>query len=264
MPLSAAPAFHSRVFWIQTWALTGANLKSRYRKTIAGFLWVVLNPLIMYGVQSLVFTVFLKIQLPRYAIFLVAGLLPWIFIQQTLEMCTSILVTNGRLLKSFQVNPLVYLVSQVTDNLINFLAAFGLVLVPLCLMDTGQGHLRLLILLPIPVALMALAVLGMAWLLATWQVFLRDTRFVVSFVLSISFFLTPIFYPVSYVPPELRIFAEINPFYRLIVPFQILLHDYDAERFGLSLFYAFGIASGFLGWAYLNWERKRNAVYFNV
>jgi ABC-type polysaccharide/polyol phosphate export permease len=262
MTQPAVPGFRSRYFWFQIRALTVANLKSRYRKTIAGFLWVILNPLIMYGVQALVFMRFLRIQVPHYAVFLVAGLIPWVFIHQTLEMCTSIFVANGRMLKSFQVDPLVYLISQVADNLLNFLAAYLLVLIPLW--GFGGRDFSVLLLLPLPITLLVAGVAGMSWLLATWQVFLRDTRFVVTFTLSISYFLTPIFYPVSYVPPALRIFVEINPFYRLILPFQVLLYNFSWERFLTTLLFSLLISVGFFGWALITWGRKRNDVYFNV
>lgn len=260
----ASPA--TRAFWRQVGAVTGANLKARYRKTVAGFLWVVLNPLIMYTVQALVFKRFLKIDVRHYALFLASGLLPWAFLQQSLEMCTSLFVSSGRMLKSLQVNPLVLLLAQISDNLINFLATLVLILIPVCLLEhlSGWDRFEVLFLLPIPIFILACAAVGMSWLLATWQVFLRDTRFVVSFVLSVSYFLTPIFYPVSFVPPEFRVLIQINPLYRLIVPFQILMTDYDPNAFGISLFFASGIACGFLGLAALTWEKRRNDVYFNV
>ena len=86
-------------FWVQVWELTVASLKSRYRKTFAGFLWVVLNPLMMFGVQSLVFKTFMKIQVPDYHLFLLGGLLPWIFFSSTIQMGTPIFVTQSHLLR---------------------------------------------------------------------------------------------------------------------------------------------------------------------
>ena len=75
-----------QIFSRQLISLTLANMKARYRKTFAGFLWVILNPIILYSVQSVVFRKILKIELPDYSLFLLGGLLPWIFITSTLEM----------------------------------------------------------------------------------------------------------------------------------------------------------------------------------
>src|SRR5271154_4561101 len=100
------------IFVRQSRALAAANLKSRYRRTVAGFLWVVLNPLIMFGVQSMIFRHVLKIQISNYFLFLLSGLLPWIFITQSMDMCTSLFQANGGVLKSFHLNPLVLLTAQ--------------------------------------------------------------------------------------------------------------------------------------------------------
>ena len=62
-----------RLYWVQVKNLTVANMKSRYRKTFAGFLWVVMSPILIYGVQSLVFKHFLKIDIPDYSLFLLGG-----------------------------------------------------------------------------------------------------------------------------------------------------------------------------------------------
>ncbi len=252
----------SKIFLTQVRVLTIANLKSRYRKTVAGFLWVVLNPLLMYGVQSQIFKKFLKLGVPNYYLFLASGLLPWIFIVQTLEMGTPTILHNGHLLKSYPTSPLVYLTSQIADNFINFIAAFLIVLVPVAYMEkvTIPG----LLLLPIPLFFLILGVLGMVWFLATLQVFFRDTNFILRFALSILYFMTPIFYPVSYIPENLRWIAGINPIYILIAPFRICIYSFEIHQFTSALVPA--VVVGILSpiFAYLYWQRKKNDIYFNL
>ena len=70
--------------------LTLYNMKARYRKTVAGFIWVNLDPILTYGVQSLVFKHILNFQMRGFYLFLASGLLPWIFFMQTIRMCTPI------------------------------------------------------------------------------------------------------------------------------------------------------------------------------
>ncbi len=251
-----------RVFVAQVRATTAANLKSRYRQTIAGFLWVVFNPLVMYGVQSLVFKHFLRLGVPNYGLFLLSGLLPWIFISQTLEMCTSLLVVSGKLIKSFPVNPLVYLVAQVADNTINFLAAFTIVLIPVW--SHSPGSAIGLLVLPLPLLVLTAAVFGLAWLLATLQVFFRDTRYIVSFALSIAFFITPVFYPVDMVPEKYGWITIINPLRWLLEPFRCSLYAFEPAAFIRSLAIAAAIAAIFIGLAAFFWRASRNAVYLNV
>jgi ABC-type polysaccharide/polyol phosphate export permease len=249
-------------FLRQVKLLTAANLKARYRKTVAGFIWVVANPIIMYGAQSIVFKLFLRLNIPHYELFLLTGLLPWIFLTQSMDMCTSIFVNSSQLLKSFQVNPLVYLVAQLADNGINFLAAFLILLVPVWIMNPSNAVG--LLLLPLSIFSLAAGALGLCWLLATAQVFFRDTRFLVQFATSVGFFLTPIFYSEDFIPPAARVFVLSNPFYRLLLPFRAAIYDFTPMAFLKAIMTSLLTSSVLLGLAYLFWSKKRNAVYFNV
>lgn len=250
------------IFWRQAKALTVANLKCRYRKTVAGFLWVILNPLITFGVQALVFSQFLKLDVRHYLLFLVSGLVPWIFVAQTLEMSTSVFVQSGQLMKSFSASPLVYLSAQVFDNLINFVVGFAIALLPIWLVSAGLSwHI---LLLPLPIIVLAVGVFALAWLLAVLQVFFRDTRFLISFALQVGFFLTPIFYPRDFVPHGLRWLIAINPLYYMIEPFQILIHSYEPAAFAAATGTAALTAMLLWAAALWVWSSRRNLVYFYV
>jgi ABC-type polysaccharide/polyol phosphate export permease len=75
--------------------LTGANIQSRYRNTFYGFLWVVMNPILTYAVQVFAFTTIFHVKSFNYPVYLLAGLFPWMFILQSVEMCTSIFLFNA-------------------------------------------------------------------------------------------------------------------------------------------------------------------------
>lgn len=251
-----------RVFTNQAWSLTLANLKSRYRKTWVGFLWVVLNPMISFWIQALAFGHFLKIDIEHYLLFLVSGLLPWMFIVQTLEMSATVFVNAGPLIKSILVSPMVFLLAQVFDNLINFFAAF-LVILTVVLIVEG-GNVWPLLFLPLPVLSLMIGVFGLSWLLAITQVFFRDTRFLVTFGLQISFFITPIFYSKNLIPLEWRWLVTINPFFHLIEPFQILIHNFTWETFLISTISSFLTSAVLVMSAAWVWRRQKSLVYFYV
>ena len=251
-----------RDFFDQAAALTWANLKCRYRKTAAGFLWVVLNPLITFSVQAVAFGHFLKIDVQNYVLFLISGLLPWMFIAQTLEMSAGVFVNSGNLIKSVPVSPLVFLLAQVLDNLVNFVAAFVLVLALGVAIEGGAGwQWGLLVLAVIP---LVTGVFAMAQWLATAQVFFRDTRFIVSFALQACFFLTPVFYPREMVPAEFQWLIEVNPLFRLISPFQILIHNFDANTFLWALLMSFVTSAALMAMASFTWGRRKHLVYHYV
>ncbi|MFI5360463.1 MAG: ABC transporter permease [Elusimicrobiota bacterium] len=252
----------SRIFWRQVAALTLANLKSRYRKTLAGFAWVVLNPILMYTVQCYVFRYILRISLPHYGLFLLSGLLPWIFILQSLEMCTPVLVNSGRLLKSFPTNPLVYVFAQLLDNLINFSAAFLIVLAPLWLYENVDP--RGLFCLPLAAALLFLGVLAISWLLSVLNVFFRDTRFLVTFSMGVCYYVTPIFYPIEFVPEKIRWLVKLNPFYAMIVPFHAAMLGFSWRSFAGACAGSAAVSAAALPLAGAYWTRKRNEIYLHL
>jgi lipopolysaccharide transport system permease protein len=250
------------VFWSQVAALTVANLKARYRKTWAGFVWVVLNPLILYGVQSQVFSRFVRLNMTDYALYLASGLLPWIFMTQSMEMTATIFVSSARLLKSYPIDPRVYLVAQLTDNLVNFLGSFFLVLLPVSVWH-GVPVWRLAA-VPLCLVPLVIGVTGLCWLLAALQVFYADVRFVLTFAIGVAFFLTPVFYPLDYVPADWRWAVGLNPLHRWIAPFQAALYPRPGvvwvETWAISLVVALGVFGA--AWAF--WRRNRDAIFFRL
>ena len=103
-------------FFQQAYQLTLAALIIRYRRTSLGLAWVVLNPIFVLIVQSLVFSRVLNIKIDHYVLYLVAGLLPWLFISQTLEMGTAQLKSNSLTIKAFFLQPYLLTISLVFEN----------------------------------------------------------------------------------------------------------------------------------------------------
>ncbi len=238
------------------------NMKARYRGSYAGFLWVIMNPLLLYSAQVLVFMYILKIQVPNYLIYFLSGLLPWLFIVQSIEMSVNQIVGWGRLYKSFPIHPFVSIAAQVLDNFIN-MVALALILAPIALYF-GLTTLSRLIFLPLPLMNCLVAALGLAWLCATLQIFFRDVRFVVSFVFNIGFYLTPIIYPEEMVPAQWRWLFLLNPFRHLITPFRELLLPDRSGSFTIDNSIAAAVGLCFLGLAFLYWSKVRTVAYFRI
>lgn len=239
--------------------MTWANMKSRYRKTIAGLLWVIINPIIMYGAQSLAIKHFLGLNLPNFYIFLLGGLLPWIFITQTISMTTPLILQNGGLLKSFKVDPLLLVHSQVLDNFVNFLLPFALLFTILWSDSTSSSEG--LIFLPFSFIFLIAGVVGMSRILAILHVFYRDTAFVVNFMTGVMFFLTPIFYPISYVPEKYQFLVSLNPLYVFIDVVRSTIYEYNFDHMIMAFAKASGFTVFFLLLSALLWRAKRNKIY---
>lgn len=250
-----------KFFWPQVRDLTLASLKSRYRKTFAGFIWVVLNPLLMFGVQSLVFKTFMKIDVPNYHLFLLGGLLPWIFFSSTVLMGTPVFVSQSHLLRSFKINPMVILSSQVLDNFINFMASFTLILLPFYL-TTGKDLTNLL-LLPIALIPLLIGTLSLCITLSTINVFFRDTNFVMGFILNLLFYITPVFYPKDFIPANWAWIVNFNPAVYLLEPFRSVIY-FDGSVFWPAIAKGFVVSLLLAAVAVVTWKRKRNGFYHKL
>lgn len=237
-------------------------MKARYRKTIAGFFWVVASPILMYLIQSLVFKKFLKLEVPDYALFLLGGLLPWIFITNSLVMTTPIFTTQNELLKSFRISPFVLLLSQVFDNFFNFIFAFLFLLIPLVFWrnnaDAG------LLFLPLAMIQLLVGTIGFVSLFSIMQVFYKDVRFVLPFMTNILFFLTPIFYPIEIVPVHLQPYITLNPLYLMIDPFRACIYFFDINHFWPVFLKGLSVSLTFAGLSYFYWRMKKNEFYLKL
>lgn len=239
-------------------ALTVANMKTRYRNTISGIIWVILNPIIMYGAQSYAFNHVLKLNIANFNMYLLLGLIPWLFITQSIQMSAGMLVVSGSLLKSYSIHPFVVVAAQVLDNMFNFVLAFLLILIPaIFFSDLSFTHFIYLIL---PAILLTFSVISLCWIISITNVFFRDTAFVITFLLNVSFFLTPIFYKIEMINEEYRWLVNFNPFYILIRPFQNVLNNQD-DIFWYSLAASGAMAVGLSVVSLLIWKWRRNELF---
>ncbi|MCF8058923.1 MAG: ABC transporter permease [Bacteriovoracaceae bacterium] len=251
-----------KIFLRQLISLTFANMKARYRKTIAGFIWVILNPIILYSVQSVVFRKILRIDVPDYALFLMGGLLPWIFITNTLEMSIPYLYNSHNLLRGFRINPFLLILCQVLDNFFNFIVAFLVILIPVTLFSTYTHSAFYL--LPLPILVLLIGIASISSLASLMNVFYRDTKFVLTFVLNIMYFITPIFYPVEFVPEKYRWVIDLNPLFYLIEAFRNAVYGYSPELFWPALAKAALVSTGLAVISYLYWSRRKNDLYYYI
>lgn len=208
------------------YTLTARELKARYRGSALGFLWSLANPLLLLAVYSFVFDVVFE---PRvagarpYALFLVSGLFPWIWVSTSLLEGSMSLITNAGLIrKSVFPAELLPLVS-VLSNLAHLLLAMpilGVALIAGHLLDPAVGGPPAL-LLPAVMALELPLVAGLALGLAALNVHFKDVRDLLSNLLTLLFFLTPILYPLQAIGSDvLRWVVRSNPFAPFTLAYQ--------------------------------------------
>lgn len=248
--------------WQQIKVLTFANMKARYRKTFVGFAWVVLNPILMYSVQSLVFKKFLQIDHPEYYLFLLGGLLPWIFINSSWDTCTTTITNASQVIKSFQISPLIILASSLLDCFINFFAAFFIMVIPTLLIS--QVFSINLMLLPLSISILVLFTVTTTSIFSILHVFYRDIKYVTHFAMSLLFFLTPIFYPPDYIPSSLQWIVNYNPIYIIIAPFRGCLYGGAIREILILQSQGLIISIILLGLFVRLWQKKKNELFLKL
>lgn len=203
--------------------LVARDLTLRYRGSILGFAWTLLNPLLFMGVYVLVFGVYLKIGLPNYALFLLSGLLPWTWFSGAIQQGTGSIL-DGRMYVGKTVFPVeVLVVVPMLSQFVNYLFSLPLLLVVVALF---HGHLGWpLLYLPFVILAQMMLTLAALFFTATLNVFYRDIAQLVVYGTLLLFYLIPIFYPLSRVPENLRPFVMANPFALMIMGYQQIFYE---------------------------------------
>jgi ABC-type polysaccharide/polyol phosphate export permease len=204
------------------WALALKELRVRYKRSVLGFLWALLNPLLMMIILTLVFGTIMRFSIDHYAIFLLSMLLPWTFFSQSLAYGVESVVGNAQLLKKVQVPKLVFPVAAVLANTINFLLSL-LPLALLILVLRFPFHWTW-IYLPVPMLGLFLFTLGTCFLFATANVFFRDVSHIVQIILSAWFYVSPIIYSLDFIPSRYRIFFRLNPILYVLNGFRLSIY----------------------------------------
>ena len=202
--------------------LVAKQLKLRYRGSGLGFLWTLLNPLLQMVVYTLVFSVYFRLDMEKYPVFLFAGLLPWIWFSSSLQQGVTCILDGAGLVTRSQFPAEVLPVVTLTANTLNFLLTLPLLFVFLLAFRVRLGPA--LLVLPLLIALEYLLALGPVLILAALNVQFRDLQHIILHLLTVLQFLTPIFYPLSLIPEPLRAWAVLNPLTILFSAFQDVLY----------------------------------------
>lgn len=237
------------------WALALRELKVRYKRSVLGFMWALLNPALLMIVMSVVFTRLTPVSNVRhYPVFLLSTLLLYLFFSQTLSYAVEAMVGNGDLIKKVAVPKLVFPVAAVLSNIINLLLS----LVPLVLLTLAMRHpfYWTWLLIPFPLAALSLLSLGVTFLFATANVYYRDVSHIIQVLLNAILYLTPILYTVEMFPPKYRWLFWLNPLTFSLSDFRMFVYYGQLPSLAsLVASFAVGIAAVMFGfWLFRRYQ----------
>lgn len=190
-------------------SLTKKELKVKYRGSVLGFFWSLLNPILTMLVYSFVFSIVLRAGIPQFAIFLICALLPFNFLSNSVNNGASSIIANSNLVNKIYFPREIIPLSIILANLFNFLLELVALFIVMGIM--GYRFYIYLYLLPVVIFIQFFLVVGMTLLVSALNVFFRDLQHLITIIMMVWFFGTPIIYPLSMVPEGFQFIIKINP-----------------------------------------------------
>jgi lipopolysaccharide transport system permease protein len=211
---------YRELFYFFTWR----DIKVKYKQTLLGVVWVVLQPVITVLIFSLFFGRALKVPSEGidYPVFVYSGLLLWTVFSSGISSAGNSMVANGQIIKKIYFPRLIIPIAAILVSLFDFLVSFFVFLVLLIVYGTRINVGQALLYWPVAILLMIIGTLGLSCWLAALNVKYRDFRYIIPFFIQALLFLTPVIYPLSIInSPWINTILSLNPMYGPIAIFRL-------------------------------------------
>lgn len=204
-------------------SLVRRELRGRYKGSVLGFLWTYINPLCQVIVYSAVFSVIFKVQIDKFYLYLIIGMMPWTFFNTSVQGGTTCIRAQADMVKKIyfprEVIPIAYVTSAFVNMLLSFIIVFLAVLV------SGYGfNLQVLLYLPLIMIIEYLLALGIAFIVSGITVYFRDLEQIVGVIMMAWIYITPIMYNMDYVPEQYRSLIVLNPMTPIVEVYHQILY----------------------------------------
>ncbi len=223
------------LFYFFTWR----DIKVKYKQTVLGFAWAVLQPFLMMVVFSVFFGRALKVPSDNipYPVFVFSGLLLWNIFSSGLISAGNSMVSNAGIIKKIYFPRLIIPISSVLVALFDFFVAFIIFIGMIIYYHTPVNIIRALAMMPLGGIVAVMSTFGIGSLLAALNIKYRDFRYIIPFMVQVLLFVTPVIYPVSVLTNQwMKYIVAINPMYSAIELFRggIINHPLDVNLLIIS------------------------------
>lgn len=168
------------------------EIRGKYKGSILGILWSFINPLLQTLVYTIVFSFIMRNTMDNYLIFVITGIIPWNFFITVISQGTNTILVNGGIVKKVYFPREILPISITTSGLVNFF--ISCVIIMAFVIGSGIGLSWLIIFLPLVAIIQYIFTLGIIFILSAVDVYIRDTEYIVNFILNMAFYATPVLY----------------------------------------------------------------------
>jgi lipopolysaccharide transport system permease protein len=234
------------------------DLRHKYKGSSLGFAWSLIHPLLMAAVYTLAFRFVVKVPIEHFPVFLLSGLLPWMFFTTALGSATGSVVENSALVRKVAFPRIILPLAAVGSQLVQFLLMYVAIVPLLALFEVGVSP-ALLGLIPL-IALQVLFTAGLSLATATAYVYARDTRHLLDVALQVWFWITPIVYSAALVPAAFAAPIRWNPMTAFITAYQgIIVNRALPTLVAFAVMVACATGAAAVGWVVFSRYQRRFA-----
>ncbi len=246
-------------FWPVVQNMVVQELRVRYRRSFLGFVWSLLNPIMMMVILSWVFSHIIR-DVTNYPLFLFAGMVPWTFLSTSLSECAYSIIQNEGLIRKIYLPKMVFPLARVLIGLVTFV--LSMVALFLLLWPLGARPSVSMLFLPVAIALLGMFTLGLGLIAATMNTFYRDCGHLIAVFLQAWYFATPILFPIEqFETAQWRL--RLNPAFYFIEIFHDILYSGRWPRIGLVATAAV-IAALSMGIGYAIFKSQEDKMVFRL
>ena len=198
--------------------LVTRDLKIKYRRSFLGYVWSLLNPLLMMTIMSIVFSYMFRFSIPNYPLYLICGQTLWSFFSESTGAAMTSVILNGPLIRKVYIPKYIFPMSRVVSSFVTM--SFSLAAILIVMLATGVHLSWYLLLFPIPLITLLFFCMGLGMVLAALAVYFRDVLHLYDVMILAWMYLTPIFYPISALPERVAWLIRLNPLYYYVTFFR--------------------------------------------
>lgn len=246
--------------WFILTSLVSKDFKLKYRRSVLGVLWSVLNPLLMMIVLTAVFSVVFRFEIPNFPIYLILGQTLFTFMSDATSGAMSSIIDSAPLIKKIRINKMLFPLEKVVFSLLNF--TISLIAVAAVIAFYQIPPTLNLLLLPLLLFYLFLFCLGLGLLLSSLAVFFRDVMHLWGVILTAWTYATPLFYPTSILTDWMWTIMQFNPMYYYVTYFrEIALYGTTPSLTENAICFGCGAAVLIIGFLVFRKQQKKFILY---